>query len=50
MSSKGKALDESACAELAGDIATASLDMVKRYARGGVVTCPLATNVVTGRL
>jgi len=50
MSSKGKALDESARAELAGEIAAASLDVVKRYARDGVLTFPLATNVVTGRL
>jgi ubiquinone/menaquinone biosynthesis C-methylase UbiE len=50
MSSKGKALDESGRAQLAGDIATASLDVVKRYARDGLLTFRLATNVVTGRV
>ena len=50
MSSKGKALDESGRAELAGEIASGSLDVVRRYARDGVLTFSLATNVVTGRV
>jgi hypothetical protein len=50
MSSKGKALDESGRAQLAGEIASATLDVVKRYTRDGVLTFALATNVVTARV
>jgi len=50
MSPKGKALDDSGRATLAGEIATASLDVVQRYTRDGVLTFALATNVVTARV
>lgn len=49
MSAAGKALDDAGRAQLAGDIAAASLDVVKRYTTDGVLTFSLTTNVAIAR-
>jgi ubiquinone/menaquinone biosynthesis C-methylase UbiE len=49
MSLKGKALDDPGRAQLAGEIATASLDVVKRYTKDGTLTFALVTNIATAR-
>jgi len=49
MSPKGKTLDDAGRTQLAGEIATASQDVVRRYTRDGVLTFALATNVATAR-
>ena len=49
MSPKGKTLDEAGRAQLAGEIATACIDVVKRYTKDGVLAFALTTNVATAR-
>ena len=50
MSPRGKALDDAGRSQLAGEIATASLDVVKRYTRDGTLTFSLITNVATAQM
>jgi ubiquinone/menaquinone biosynthesis C-methylase UbiE len=49
MSPKGKPLDEAGRAQLAGEIATRSLEVVKRYTQDGTLTFSLTTNIATAR-
>jgi hypothetical protein len=49
MSPKGKPLDEAGRAQLAGKIATRSLEVVKRYTQDGTLTFSLTTNIATAR-
>jgi ubiquinone/menaquinone biosynthesis C-methylase UbiE len=49
MSSKGKALDEAARAQLAVEIASGSQDVMKSYTKDGVLTFSLSTNIAIGR-
>jgi len=49
MSPKGKALDDAGRGQLAGEIAAASMDILKRYTRDGTLTFSLTTNVATAR-
>jgi ubiquinone/menaquinone biosynthesis C-methylase UbiE len=49
MSPKGKPLDEAGRAQLAGDMATACLDVMGRYTKDGVLTFALTTNVATAQ-
>jgi ubiquinone/menaquinone biosynthesis C-methylase UbiE len=49
MSPKGKALDDAGRGQLAGDIAAASMEVLKRYMKDGTLTFSLTTNVATAR-
>jgi len=49
MSPKGRALDDADRAQLTGDIAAASMEVLKRYTKDGALTFSLMTNVATAR-
>ena len=49
MSPRGKPLDEAGRAPLAGDIATACLDVIRRYTKDRMLTFALTTSVTTAR-
>jgi len=49
MSPKGKALDDAGRGQLAGEIAAASMEVLKRYTKDGTLTFSLSTNVATAR-
>jgi ubiquinone/menaquinone biosynthesis C-methylase UbiE len=49
MSPKGKALDDAGRGHLAGEIAAASMEVLKRYTDSGTLTFSLITNVATAQ-
>ena len=49
MSPKGKALDDAGRGQLAAEIAAASMEVLKRYTKDGMLTFSLITNVATAR-
>jgi len=49
MSPKGKTLDDAGRGQLAGEIAAASMEVLKRYSEDGTLTFSLTTNIATAR-